>query len=274
MKQLLHGALHGWLSQLQQQRHALVACFALGDVDSLINATAGDAAALAATSTPVSNVVLQTASIDTFIHMMTSPPSAPAASAAAASVSVAACVKFSRENLLYAAVGCRTVLVREAAAAASAVSASAGVRAAVESEVAQLRQQIQEQQQQMKQHEEQQVASMKLYQVRVSFALLFVWHSCHSRGPQDQVKQQQHQNEELQKQLQLQQKQQPQQPQKVDSKQKQSKLPTKGVSPSPVTAAAAVPVVDLHQQQQIDEMTQQLRSYEAEIEDLKGQLQV
>ncbi len=41
-----------------------------------------------------------------------------------------------------------------------------------------------------------------------------------------------------------------------------------------MTAAAAVPVVDLHQQQQIDEMTQQLRSYEAEIEDLKGQLQV
>jgi hypothetical protein len=172
MKQLLHGALHAWSSQLQQQRHALVVCFALGDVDSLINATASDAAALAATSTPVSNVALQTASIDTFIHMMTSPPSAPTASATAAPVSVAACVKFSRENLLYAAVGCRTVLVREAAAAASAVSASAGVRVAVESEIAQLRQQIQEQQQQMKQHEEQQVASMKLHQVRVSFVLL------------------------------------------------------------------------------------------------------
>jgi hypothetical protein len=30
----------------------------------------------------------------------------------------------------------------------------------------------------------------------------------------------------------------------------------------------------LQQQQQIEEMTLQLRSYEAEIEDLKGQLQV
>jgi prefoldin subunit 5 len=30
----------------------------------------------------------------------------------------------------------------------------------------------------------------------------------------------------------------------------------------------------VHQQQQIEEMTQQLRAYEAEIEDLKGQLQV
>jgi hypothetical protein len=88
---------------------------------------------------------------------------------------------------------------------------------------------------------------------------------------QDQVKQQQHQNEELQKQLQLQQKHQLQQPQKVDSKQKPSKSATKG---APAPTAAPVPHVDLQQQQQIEEMTLQLRSYEAEIEDLKGQLQV
>jgi hypothetical protein len=81
----------------------------------------------------------------------------------------------------------------------------------------------------------------------------------------------------LQKQLQQQQKQQVQPPQKVDSKQKQSKAPVKGASPIPAAsaaAAAAAPVVDLHQQQQIEEMTQQLRAYEAEIEDLKGQLLV
>ncbi len=83
----------------------------------------------------------------------------------------------------------------------------------------------------------------------------------------------------MQKQLQQQQKQQVQPPQKVDSKQKQSKAPVKGASPIPAAsaaaaAAAAAPVVDLHQQQQIEEMTQQLRAYEAEIEDLKGQLLV
>jgi cell division protein FtsX len=94
-----------------------------------------------------------------------------------------------------------------------------------------------------------------------------------------------HQNEDLQKQLLQQQKlqqqqQQQQHPPKVDPKQKQSKSPIKGASPVPVVvaAAAAAPQIDsqqlLLQQQQIEEMTQQLGKYEAEIQDLKEQLQV
>jgi hypothetical protein len=94
-----------------------------------------------------------------------------------------------------------------------------------------------------------------------------------------------HQNEDLQKQLLQQQKlqqqqQQQQHPPKVDPKQKQSKSPSKGASTVPVVvaAAAAAPQIDsqqqLQQQQQIEEMTQQLGKYEAEIQDLKEQLQV
>jgi hypothetical protein len=179
----LQGALHGWLSQLQQQRDALVACFGLGDVEALARSAASDPDALSALNAAVSNPSSQTSSIESFLRMMLSPPSAPAASATTAPVSVAACVKMSRENLMYAAIGCRSILAREAAsavsaseaaaaAAASAVSASAGVRVAVESEIVQLKQQIQEQQQQIKQHEEQQLVTMKLYQVGCLFQTL------------------------------------------------------------------------------------------------------
>lgn len=178
----LQGALHSWLSQLQQQREALVACFGLGDVESLVRSATSDPAALSAVNAAVSNPSSQTSSIESFLRMIISPPSAPSALATTAPISVAACVKISRENLMYATIGCRSILAREAAsavsaseaaaaAAASAVTASAGVRVAVESEIVQLKQQIQEQQQQIKQHEEQQLVSMKLYQVSCSFQI-------------------------------------------------------------------------------------------------------
>ena len=177
MQRLLQAALQSWSSQLLQQREALAACFGLGDVESLISSAASDPASFAANA-PVSDALSQTTSIDAFIRMVVSSPSTSSASASstasvsAASISVAACVKLSRENLIYAAIGCRSVLAREAASAASALTASAGVRDAVESEITQLKQQIQEQQQQMKQHEEQQLVSLKAYQVGASLVMV------------------------------------------------------------------------------------------------------
>jgi hypothetical protein len=166
MQRQLQGALHGWLSQLQQQRMALVSCFGLGDVDTLISNVASEPTA-AVTVTPAPTSASQTASIDTFINMMLSssiPPSPPASGLAATS-SVAECVKMSRQNLLYAAIGCRSVLARETAAAAAALGASAGMRAEVESEILVMKQQMQEQQQQTKLHEEQLLATIKTNQV-------------------------------------------------------------------------------------------------------------
>ena len=48
MQRQLQGALHGWLSQLLQQREALVACFGLGDVESVIGSVTSDPSAAAA----------------------------------------------------------------------------------------------------------------------------------------------------------------------------------------------------------------------------------
>jgi hypothetical protein len=166
MRQRLQAALDGWCSQLLQQREALLSCFGLGDVELLIGNQIGDPAAAAVVS-PLANFATQTASIDTFIRLMVSPPSLSSspASALAAPATLASCVKTSRENLIYAAVGCRSVLAREAAAAASALTASAGMRSAVESEIVQLKLQIQEQQQQMTQQATQHSAAIKLHQV-------------------------------------------------------------------------------------------------------------
>ncbi len=166
MQRQLQGALHGWLSQLQQQREALVACFGLGDVESVIGSVTSDPSAAAAV-TPFSTSASQTDTIDTFIRMMVSSPlpSALPALNSASPVSVAACVNMSRQNLMYAAVGCRSVLARETAAAAAALGASAGMRAEVESEISTIKQQMHEQQQHMKQHEENLLVTIKSHQV-------------------------------------------------------------------------------------------------------------
>lgn len=166
MRQRLQAALDGWCWQLLQQREALLACFGLGDVESLISNQTGDSAAAAVVS-PLANSAAQTASIDTFIRLMVPAPSLSSSSAPAlaAPATLASCVKTSRENLIYAAVGCRSVLAREAAAAASALAASAGMRSAVESEIVQLKLQIQEQQQQMTELETRHSAAIKLHQV-------------------------------------------------------------------------------------------------------------
>ncbi len=166
MKRQLHGDLHGWLSQLRQQQAALVTCFGLGDVDTLIRNMASEPSAGIAVISTLSSAA-QTASIDTFIKLMLSSSivSSPPASGPPAYMSISECVKISRQLLIYAAIGCRSVLARETAATAQSPGASVGMRADIESEISVLKQQMQEQLQQSILHEEQLLVTTKTNQV-------------------------------------------------------------------------------------------------------------
>jgi hypothetical protein len=153
----------------------LTSCFGITDFEAVISDASsqiiGQSASISALASLTSNAAAQTATLDKLISSMTLLRASTTLETSTP-LSLAICVRFSNENLLCAALGCKAVLAREAAAAASSAEVSAGTRAAVEAELSQLKERILEQQSQLKHHEEQLHASTTLHQV-------LMWHLCY-----------------------------------------------------------------------------------------------